>query len=416
MKRRPILNRITQHVIDQWPLYLTLLFLLALLAFVLLYKLGSLVPGLSAAEKTTVDTLLNPNASFQSDVLLQPVHYILYGLLYVTQLLSDSMNVVQARLASALLGGMSVLSMLYILHRWHTFRIALLTTVLYATSAGFLHAARHVDASSSFLLLPTGLALFLYAGATKNTWNRLLAIAAAIVILLSVPGGIWLLSLLLFWKRKDIIKELNHFSKLQQAATLVFSVAAASLLTASLFLRDSQDIFLTFGIGTPFVSIGQFLQNSGELLTHIFWRGPSDPTIWFGIAPILDIFMLVMLLLGTYVYILQRREDKSRMLLVILAVLVILSGLGAGIDAIYIAPFLYIIAAAGIALLLQQWFTVFPKNPFARSVGVLLISICISASVAYNLHRYFIAWPHTPEVIREFQQPLGDSDTIVPEV
>lgn len=104
------------------------------------------------------------------------------------------------------------------------------------------------------------------------------------------------------------------------------------------------------------------------------------------------------------------------MLAVIMAVLFILSGLGAGIDAIYIAPFLYIIAAAGIALLLQQWFTVFPKNPFARSVGVVLISICISASVAYNLHRYFIAWPHTPEVIREFQQPLGDSDTIVPEV
>lgn len=416
MKKRPIPKRITQHIIDQWPLYLTLLFLFALLSFVLLYKLGSLVPGLSAAEKTTVDTLLSPNASFQNDVLFQPVHYVLYGLLYATQLLSDSMSAVQVRLASVVLGGMSVLSTLYILHRWHTFRIALLTTVLYATSASFLHAARHVDISSSFLLLPTGLALFLYTGATKRTWNRLIATAIAIVILLSAPGGIWLLSLLLFWKRKDIIKELNRFSKVQQVATLLFSVVVASLLTASLFLRNSQDVFLAFGIGTPFVSVGHFLQNGGELLTHIFWSGPNDPAIWFGIAPILDIFMLVMLMLGTYVYILQRREDKSKMLAVIMAVLFILSGLGAGIDAIYIAPFLYIIAAAGIALLLQQWFTVFPKNPFARSVGVVLISICISASVAYNLHRYFIAWPHTPEVIREFQQPLGDSDTIVPEV
>ncbi len=72
---------------------------------------------------------------------------------------------------------------------------------------------------------------------------------------------------------------------------------------------------------------------------------------------------------------------------------VILIGLGQVATLGLLIPVLYIVMANGIAYMLQSWFTVFPRNPVARTLGVVLLTIVVVVSCSYQLQRYFIAWP-----------------------
>jgi hypothetical protein len=99
---------------------------------------------------------------------------------------------------------------------------------------------------------------------------------------------------------------------------------------------------------------------------------------------------------GVYWYFFLRRLDRTKLLLGGLVGGAILSALS--IDALPILlPFIYLLAGAGMTLLLQQWFTVFPRNPLARNIGVGLIAVLLAFVGYYHMHRYFVAWPHTPE-------------------
>lgn len=415
MKKRSFYKKTLLYLTEQWSIILLIIVMLGAVSAILLYQLGSLVPGFSSTETIVADRISQNDISLRNNVLLHPLYSMFYGITYLMQIFWDTVSPLRLRLSSVLLGATSIASIFYILQRWHTFRIALLTTLLYASSAGFLHAARHADPASSFLLLPAALALYMIVKDTKKPVIRIVGVALGSLILLSIPGGIWFLMLLSLWQRQVLIKQLKLLSQVQQVVVLSIAVATVSLFTASLLLQDSEYAFLVFGIGVPFVSVSELLSNIGQALSNLFFKGPTNPQIWIGVAPVIDAFTTVMVLLGSYVYILQRRHERTKMLFTVIGLLILLSSLGAGIEVMHIVPFFYIIAASGIALLLQQWFTVFPKNPFARTVGVLIISICIGASVAYNIHRYFIAWPHSPEVRREFSNQLHESVTIAPE-
>jgi len=55
--------------------------------------------------------------------------------------------------------------------------------------------------------------------------------------------------------------------------------------------------------------------------------------------------------------------------------------------------------------MLQQWFTVFPRNPFARSAGAILMTIVVLLAAYNGFSQYFIAWPNTPETKAVFTEP-----------
>jgi hypothetical protein len=73
---------------------------------------------------------------------------------------------------------------------------------------------------------------------------------------------------------------------------------------------------------------------------------------------------------------------------------------------ILMLPFVYLIVAAGIGFMLQQWFRVFPRNPIARTLGASLITIAVISSSGYNLTHYFIAWAKAPETQSTFSRHL----------
>src|SRR5690606_18724064 len=96
----------------------------------------TLVPGLSEAELQTL------NQSGDWHVILDNPINAPYKLLQLVLAKFDLVSPFTVRSISALCGLAAIGAFYYVLSRWHTSRIALLGTALFATSSWFLYYAR----------------------------------------------------------------------------------------------------------------------------------------------------------------------------------------------------------------------------------------------------------------------------------
>jgi hypothetical protein len=85
---------------------------------------------------------------------------------------------------------------------------------------------------------------------------------------------------------------------------------------------------------------------------------------------------------------------------------VILGALGELTVAItLLLPFVYAVIAAGISYVLDEWYSVFPRNPFARSFGLIVITAVVLMSSYYQITRFLVVWPQAPETREVYSQP-----------
>jgi hypothetical protein len=177
------------------------------------------------------------------------------------------------------------------------------------------------------------------------------------------------------------------------------------LLITSL-LRPHQ-LILWLGAPQHFAAPLTLLKQLAGVFVHLFVRGPQYPDIWLGRVPIMDIFVLVMCVVGIYFYAIHHAAFRSRLLLSYFTVGVLLVALHGPVSINLLVPLLYIVAATGIAYLLREWLIVFPLNPFARGLGIALISLAVLMSCVYNLRAYYVAWPHNSVTKATFRYEIN---------
>ncbi|HYH74425.1 MAG TPA: hypothetical protein VD735_00530, partial [Candidatus Saccharimonadales bacterium] len=126
---------------------------------------------------------------------------------------------------------------------------------------------------------------------------------------------------------------------------------------------------------------------------HLVVSNGSNPAIWLGTAPLLDIFSVAMFVMGGYLYLKRITLIRTPIFLSALAAGTLLIALNGGASFSFILPFIYVVITAGVAYLLSQWLAVFPRNPIARGIGVGLVVLLVAFSCAYHLRHYFVGWP-----------------------
>jgi dolichyl-phosphate-mannose--protein O-mannosyl transferase len=136
---------------------------------------------------------------------------------------------------------------------------------------------------------------------------------------------------------------------------------------------------------------------------YVFARGEVSPAFTIGRLPLLDVGTSIFFVLGSYWYLFQSKLDRTKLLTIGLIFGLILAGLNGSSYLAFLLPFVYLVAIGGLALMLQQWFTVFPRNPLARGIGVGVMSLLIAVIGFYHLQSYFVAWPNTPATKQHFQ-------------
>ncbi len=115
---------------------------------------------------------------------------------------------------------------------------------------------------------------------------------------------------------------------------------------------------------------------------------------------------LTLTVLGTYSYLIRFNLVRTRAMIGAALISWFLIAFSNTVTIVIILPLVYLTVAAGIMLLLQQWYTVFPYNPIARHIGVALLIAVISISIFYNFNRYFVAWANSPITKVSFSETL----------
>lgn len=377
--------------------------LLALTAvcFLLLYRLGSLVGGMSVGEVATARTPVGWRGIY-ADPLYMPLELVRSAVFFLFPDHGQTLT----RLPNTLFGLAAIVSFAWLVRLWHGRRTAVLATVLFTAGAWTLHASR-LASFDVLYLCAIPLLLLTYVKLQRDNQRSWVFYGSMAVwgALLYVPGLIWLLLVTLYASRKGIAAGWRHFSRWwQRLAYLLIGIGWLPLLTFR--LQDMELLKTWLGapldFGTPLVLLKQF----AAVFVHLFVRGPEYPALWLGQAPILDIFTLAACLIGIYFYLRNWRASRSRLLGIFFVIGAILIGLGGPVGLSLLVPVLYLLAATGIAYLTREWLQTFPLNPLARGVGTGLVILAVALSCTYNLRSYFVAWPHNTTTEATFRYHL----------
>lgn len=305
-----------------------------------------------------------------------------------------------ARMVSVIFGLLATACLFYVLKKWFNIRMATVGSLLFITSSWLLHISHIATPYILMIFAPLAcLAAFSWLIRTKKyKIFAILAFVATLAFSAYVPYMFWILLVtltVLFVQSKDKIKEVESWQWV--AGSTLYLVLVAPLVFG--ILAEPGVIKQLLGIPANFPTISEYAHSVVNLILTPFFRSPLLPEIHLGRLPLLDIFSTTMFILGVYYYAQRITNRRTLILFGSLITLVLIIPLSGGylLNATILMPLIYICVITGIVELLKQWFSYFPRNPLARSLGVGFVVIAIGFTSFYHLQRYFIAWPNTPD-------------------
>lgn len=393
------MKRIKNWLVPDWYQMILGMVGLFFIGLLLWFQLGTLVPGLSESElaQTQAATSLH---DLRTNPLNLPYKILQLGLHKL------DLPTPAVRLASTIVGVVVVGCFFYVLRSWYSRRVATLGTFLFASSAWFLHTAR-LGIEGIMYALPIALvAATIWLQRTRGGALPLLTGLLVAATLLYIPGMIWLIIPLAIWQFSNLTRFLMSHNPFVITLLVLLGL---SIVAPLVFAFYQQPVLLKayFGLPETLPAPLEIAKNLAKTPLMIVFRGPDTAEAWLGRMPLLSWFSITMLVVGCYAIWRKRVLDRAKFIAYVLAVGTILVALEGPVTMSVLMPFIYLIVAAGIALMLQQWFTVFPKNPVARTFGPTLMSIAVVMAAYYNINHYFIAWPNTPETKAAFSQSIN---------
>jgi len=380
------------------PVLLTYAVLLTATALLFVYKQNSLIPGANTHEVSVRESVLNYEYPWRMAV---DTPYVTASWLTSKVFFSDPL--VSARFVAAIAATLSVLMFYQLLRNWLLSPgKAVVGTALFATSSWTLAIGRgaHGVIVGVFLLLlifTLGTRLLF----TTKPFRDWLLLVSATILSLYTPVVPWLVFIvgvvsLLHYKQRQRSLPLKLWEKI-----IITSVGVVLLVPLVLsIIGDPRQGLTLLGVDNLVDSIPAIVLNIMDAVKSIFFIGISGAPIGLGKLPMLDIFSVFMFLLGCYYFERRLSLKRSKLLFGGLAIGFIVCSLSEFDLVRYslLLPLVYIFISAGIHESITRWLVVFPRNPIARGIGVVVLAISIGFVGSYHLRKVFIARPGNPEI------------------
>ncbi|MBP7858224.1 hypothetical protein KA016_04125 [Candidatus Saccharibacteria bacterium] len=393
-----------EKILNFWSKYWRLVFVgffVAIVAYVLLFRgISTLTGGYASAELSSQQQSASLRYIYENPVNA-PYKLLVWGALKL-----DHHSLAVTRIAAALFAVMVAVLFYWVALHWYSKRVALLSTLLFISSSGFLHIGRN---GSGLILQMATLVLIacvlLYRRVRQETAVAYI-IALVLATCLYIPGMIWFELIGLVIMRKRIA---SMFSKLGHVHTWVIFILGTVPVLPLLWVgvRDVSILREVSGLPATLLSPLQLLDNALHLGSSVVYRGYWPTDHWMYGAPLLNLGEAILLLAGLLVLVRRPILRGNYFLIGTLLTATALIVLGGSVSIAMLIPLVYLTIAGGVYYLLDQWLEVFPRNPFARFIGVALILLLAGCSVFYHLKAYYTAWPNAPEtkVVYSVKQP-----------
>lgn len=379
-----------------WPTYAIFGGLFILISILLVYRLDTLLPGYSATEQAAYNSGTSLRAIWDN-----PINAPFTLLVFVLrQVIGDQL--LATRLASVMLGWLTVVLFCVVTYLWFGKRTAFIGTLLFGTSSWFLHVSRLGTPEVLFF----GLFILVACGIWLRERQSGLAIIGGLslcALALYVPGMAWLLILGGLWQLRTIDRTFRSKPGPVFAGSFLFLALLAPLVWH--FYKHPDLITSWLYLPDDWKHPWQFVIDALHVPLSFFVRQPHEnPELWLGRLPVFTLFATTMFVFGAFLFWKHARLARTR-IIITLAILgsiaIAITGNRVGIT--ILVPFAYLVVTAGIGYIVDIWYEIFPRNPIARGIGTVAIAVTIAAACLYPLQGYFTAWPHAEKTRAIFQ-------------
>lgn len=360
-----------------------------LLLAVYLININTLPPLNTAEQASSIG--VDSGMAIANDITFAPQRAVDY---LVFKLTGD--EALYFRLVSILITFLAIAAFFILIRQWISLRVALIATALFATSSWVLHDARWAEPHAILLL---GLPFLLLAGTLQKVkeYDPVLPLTSMVVALMLYIPGFWIFFITgITFTYKDIYEAWQEAS----AKIKVLWASGFILPLLPLVFGLSRPGALKNWLGLPEggINISATRDNLVNLPEQLFINGIDKPAQWLYGTPVLDGVTAILFLTGLFYVLRDFRFPVRRLVLVLFGIFCLaFIGLMGHTYTSLLIPLVYIFAAFGITFLLDQWFHIFPKNPMARSLGVIAVSVLVFFSCTYHIFRYHHVWPRSDE-------------------
>jgi hypothetical protein len=300
------------------------------------------------------------------------------------------------KLPTILIGFLSIVGLVLLLRTWFKQNVAILTAVIGIATGPFLLAAQSGTPGILYIFWPIW--LFYTASMISRRpslpffWKALFFIIAALS--LYTPLSIYILltlvsAVLLHPHLRHLVRKL---SKLRVATTLAIASVFVIPLVYSLILQPQLFLQL-LGVPDSFDIIANVKQLFDQYI-NVF--NLSNGTI---MTPVYEVASLLLVAVGIFRVTTAKYTARSYIISAWLVLLVPVLLISPQLINVTFVPFL-LLMGYGVEFLIRYWYQLFPRNPYARIVGLIPIVIFITTLTLSGIDRFVYGYLYNPSSTR----------------
>lgn len=393
---------LTDYVLYRWR-YILGYGVLAVTIIGLLIIAGLFVPGgLSQSEMNTVvtsnATSISP-ASFQPDsVINMPYHILQHGSITLF-----GVSIFSIKLPSLILGLLTAVGMFLLLRTWFRENVAVLTAIIVITTGQFLFIAQSGTASIVYAFLSVWLLTLAMFVSRRTGWLTLWKVALFGIAALSMYTPLSPYILIALISAVSLHPHLRYLVRQLPKFKLALGVLVALILLIPLgyAIFKQPSIILTL-LGAPADHI-DLRANLAQLLHQYFdFVSPSSGIF---MTPVYGLGSIILIVLGLIELATTKYTARSYIVTSWIVLLIPVLIINPGYISITFVPVMLLIAM-GVHRLLTSWYSLFPRNPYARFAGLLPLIVLISGLVISGINRYMYGYAYDPQTTGNFSHDL----------
>ena len=392
-------RKVTDYLLYRWR-YILGYGVISLVIIALMFVAGLLIPGaLTQAEMDSVVISSHPLTSFEPSLIVNLPYHLLQHL----SLHFFGVSILSVKLPSIILGLLSIAGMFVLLRCWFRHNVALLTTLLIITTGQFLYLAQSGTPNIVYIfwsvwLLVAALMISLRA---RFGWLWKIILAGVVALSLYTPLSVYILIALI--SAVALHPHLRYIvRRLPKIKTAIAVIVGLALLSPLIYtVMHHPDVGFTL-LGIPnggFDVVGHILQVVALYLD--FWSPAHTPYL----TPLYGIGTLALILLGILRLFTTKYTARSYIITAWTLLLIPIVIINPDSASISFVPAL-LLTAMGIASLLHMWYSLFPRNPYARIVGLIPLIILMGGMLITGVDRYFYGYSYDPYIAKQFSHDI----------
>lgn len=395
------LFRITGVTIYRYRYFLGYATIIILLLYALTTFSFSSPGGISDAEKQSVIETSTLKATNLATINVIDLPYrILQHLMMIT----FGVSTFTIKFPSVVIAFCTAIGTIILLKRWFHRHIAVLAGLIALTTSEFLFLTQDGTPNILYVFWSVWLLLFGTYIAKKVKFLFMAKVFFFIGLAVSLYTPLSFYTLLALAITAFLHPHLRYLLKQLPKGKLIWAFILGAIALIPLGIKtftDPSAILTLLGIPT---AMPDLIGNLRQLSQTFF--GFLTPSIAGVMTPFFGLGSMFLIILGLYRLIKTRASTQSYLLLtwiIILTPIIILNPDKAIVT--FLASTLLL--ATGLDYLIDYWYSLFPRNPYARIAGIIPLIVLVSTLVWSGFERYTYGYHYSPQIYSYFSEDLS---------